>query len=265
MNITNLQTAIRRILYIVLATIDTLLGRSKPLVTILCYHGIDNSGWYHSVSLTEFEKQITALAKNYRFISLAEVLEYIEGNKIITAPSICITFDDGYQSILYVQKLLKKFSITPTVFVLTDPENVNRSELENELQLLTEKEIKELQKAGWEIGSHTATHPNLKTLNKMQLKKEITTSKNAIEKITGVECQYIAYPKGKYSNKALEIVEKSNYVMGLSMDDDIITSNSPVLTVPRIGVNGSHSVTELLAALSPLSTQFRKSIKRIIN
>lgn len=260
----SLTTTIRRSIYQFLAAVNSFAGSNLPAVTILCYHGIDSSGWYHSVSLQEFEKQIAALSKRYTFISLSEVAAFLAGKKNFNKPSMCITFDDGYQSILSTQKILKKYRVKPTVFVLADPQRADRTELENSLPFLSVKEVVELQKSGWEVGCHTATHPNLKTCTTAQLKQEIETAKKKIEALTGVECRYIAYPKGKYSSDVLQSTEKAGYELGLSMDDGIITTDTSRFILPRIGINGSHSVSELMAAVSPASTAFRKTVKRIL-
>lgn len=62
---------------------------------------------------------------------------------------------------------------------------------------LTPEQIKEMSLAGMEIGAHTHRHPILtcETLN--DAKAEIVTSKEILERITGKEVQYFAYPNGK--------------------------------------------------------------------
>lgn len=57
-------------------------------------------------------------------------------------------------------------------------------------------EVRELEKYGVEIGSHTVTHPILTRISPEQLHAELTDSKAIVEKELRHECVALAYPNG---------------------------------------------------------------------
>lgn len=256
---------IRSAIHSTLATVDLLLGRKKPLITILCYHSIASDNWYFSNSFEQFSDHITALSKEYDFISLSEVEAYIKGRKIITRPSIVITFDDGYKNVLSVAPLLKKHGVKPTLFILANPEQANRLEMDNTLPLMSWSEIKKLQESGWEIGCHTVTHANLSILTTEKQTQEIKSAKKIIEKKLGYTCHSIAYPRGKYTTNTLDLVGEANYKVAVTMDEKIIDQSTNVHAIPRIGINASHSAQELITLNSPSAILFRHWVGKLLN
>lgn len=254
---------IRRVVYTTIGTINKLIPSSKTGILILCYHGIGNDKWAFGVSKQTFEKQMKHLKKDgYSFITLRDVLDYLDGKKEISKPSVVIQFDDGYKDILAVKPFLKKHGIKPTLFLLADTKRANRKELANNRPFLNKKEILSLVKDGWEIGSHTATHSFMNTLSKQQLVEEVTNSKKNLEKSLGLPIDYIAYPKGKYNKAVLKEVLRARYKLGLSMDDGIINRKVNRLIIPRIGVDRTHSFAEFKTLYLPFVVAIRGFIKR---
>ena len=68
-------------------------------------------------------------------------------------------------------------------------------------------ELTELQKNGWEIGSHGVTHRSLLRLNDDEIVTELAESKNILEEKFGAVTSY-AYPYGDYSEYIMKQVKK---------------------------------------------------------
>lgn len=254
---------IRRTVYTTIGTINRLIPASKTGILILCYHGIGNDSWTFSVSKETFEKQMKHLKKDgYSFIMMRDVLQYLDGKKEISKPSVVVQFDDGYKDILAVKSFLKKQNIQPTLFLLSDTKKANRKELANNRPFLNKKEILSLVKDGWEIGSHTATHSFMNTLSKKQIVEEVTNSKKKLEKYLGLPIDYIAYPKGKYNKAIIKEVKKTGYKLGLSMDDGTIDRDVDRFIIPRIGVDRTHTFAEYKTLYVPFVIALRGYIKR---
>ena len=66
---------------------------------------------------------------------------------------------------------------------------------------LTPSQIRELRDAGWEIMSHTVSHPNLQSLNAAEVEEELARSKSTLEAL-GVSVANLVYP----FNKSNELV-----------------------------------------------------------
>lgn len=232
-------------------------------IYILCYHSIDNDPWRYSVSLSSFSDQLAYLSLHYDFWSMNELVSYLSSPSHLTSSKIIITFDDGYQSLLLALPLLNQYRIKPTVFALSPTHVSNKAELGNHKPKLNYVELKQLVKQGWTIGSHTLTHPNLTTLSAAAQKREILTSQASLSQGLGLPCRYFSYPKGKYNRSILKLVS-SNYDLAFSMDDGFISRSPNRYAIPRIGVDGSHTLAEFRCLMLPSSIIIRRLIKTSI-
>lgn len=248
-------------MYLTLGSVNEMIPELKTQVFILCYHSISDDGWDFSVSEREFKKQINYLKSKYDFIALSDVLDFCQGKKEITKPSVVINFDDGYENILKVKAFLKSKKIKPTVFVLSDPAHADRGELKSNYKFLTKGDLFSLVRDGWEIGSHAATHANMDILKKAQIDAEIVKSKKSLEKDLKIPIKYLAFPKGRYTKPVMEAVKKAGYKMALTMDDGFIKSGTDILRIPRIGVDGTHSFAEFKKLFLPLNIVARGILK----
>lgn len=254
-------TGARRLIYRSLGFVDARILKHANPVSVLTYHSVSNDGWRFSIDLKTLKKQIAFLKKNYQFITLKTLEKYINGQIKITKPSVVLTFDDGYSDVLLLKDYLKKQNIMPVLFLISDTKNVNVSEIGRRSRYLSKREIKGLMGAGWEIGCHSNTHADLSKLSAKELREEIVTAKKNLEKSLGIPIKYFAYPKGKYSKKAIAYVKAAKYKLGLTMDDGIIKENINVFTVPRIGIDRTHTFSEFKSAFSPANIKLRKIIK----
>ena len=64
--------------------------------------------------------------------------------------------------------------------------------------------VKKISDAGHEIGTHSRTHPYMSKLSKAQMEDELTTSKTAIEEITGKTVNLFRPPYGDYNDLLIE-------------------------------------------------------------
>ncbi len=251
----------RRIVYTGLSFVDRTVFKAHNPVFILSYHSVATDDWRYSVNASVVKKQISYLKKNFDIITLQTLVDSLSGKKEITRPSVVLTFDDGYKDILTLKPFFDLNHITPALFVLSDTPHANVSEMKTKRPFLSVSEIKSLKKAGWEIGCHSATHANLATLTESDLEKEIVTAKKTLEGKLGFTIPYFAYPRGKYTTNVVRLVKKAKYQLGLTMDDGIITTQSDLLTLPRIGVDRSHSFSEFIGSFSPSVVKVRGAIK----
>ncbi len=242
-----------------------LLGliRFRPDIVVLCYHSI-SSDWLFGTPLQNFKKQILYLKSIYNFYTLTDLYKYVRGEITLTAPGIVITFDDGYSDILDAAKFLDTQGIKAGVFVVSDPEIVDRKELDTNKPLLSTSEILYLYKLGWEIGCHSSTHTDFKHLTSSSIKFEISDAKHKLEKTLGINIRTFAYPKGKYSPSVLHAVKNAGFDLALTMDDGEISRLSNPYVLPRVGVNATHSFMEFKSLPLSSSILFRRLIKPIL-
>lgn len=65
--------------------------------------------------------------------------------------------------------------------------------------MLTQDMVRNLARAGIEIGGHTVSHPILTRLEDSQARHEISACKKQLEEITGKPVRFFAYPNGKFN------------------------------------------------------------------
>jgi peptidoglycan/xylan/chitin deacetylase (PgdA/CDA1 family) len=110
----------------------------------------------------------------------------------VAKPKISFTFDDGLASAAtQAQPTLTKYGLTGTDYVITGCVGMsttpNTCHANTANKYMTWAQIAQLQSAGWEIGSHTVTHPYLASsdatdgqpnvLTPTQVTQELTQSK----------------------------------------------------------------------------------------
>ncbi len=64
--------------------------------------------------------------------------------------------------------------------------------------------LKKISDMGHEVGTHSATHPYMSKLDKSAIIKELTTSCEAIESVTGKKVEVFRPPYGDYSDRLLD-------------------------------------------------------------
>lgn len=255
---------VRNLVYKSLYTLDQALGRSNN-VLVLCYHSVSNDNWQYSIDTEVFKKQILELKLRYDFITIEDLDNFLSEKKEFNKPVCLITFDDGYKDIYKLKEFLYKEEVKPIVFLLTEHKKVNRIALETTRPLLNKDEVCKLISLGWQIGSHTSSHSDLKNSNLASKKYQILNSRKDLESEYGKKVKYIAYPWGRYDKSTLSIVRKAKYKLGFTMNDGQISKITDPLCIPRVGIDRSHTGEIFLHTISPSVIAFRNKIKKILN
>lgn len=252
---------IRKAVYLTLGLVSRILPWTGTESFVLCYHSISTDNWLFGVLPETFRRQMEYLSTRYEFVTLEQISNHINHKKKLPKPSVAITFDDGYQDILQIVDVVKKYNIRPTLFIMSNSK-VNRKELDTDRKILTKKEIHSLIEMGWEIGCHTATHADMHSISGNQIENEIVRSKAKLESQFGIPIQYIAYPKGRYSAEILEAAQRAGYKLGMTVEDGEISPQTNHLRVPRIGVDRTHSFWEFKFLPDQLVGKFRTIVRR---
>jgi peptidoglycan/xylan/chitin deacetylase (PgdA/CDA1 family) len=75
--------------------------------------------------------------------------------------------------------------------------------------MMDEPELRDLAGAGWELGAHTMTHPDMSALDYDACLREIEDSRLELERIAGAGVETFAYPFGRYGPEALAAARDS--------------------------------------------------------
>lgn len=188
------------------------------------------------VSPADFKGQMQWLADNgYTGITMSQLFKYWdEGFKLPSKP-VVITFDDGYPSHAKVARPVLEQHHWPGVLFL-EYSNVGNPE-----SGLTSTMVKQLIAAGWEIDSHTITHPDLTTISASQLEDETAGARKAIQRKFGVPVEFFCYPAGKYDDTVIAAVKDAGYKGATTELPGAATPDKP-FELARIRVDGTDGV-----------------------
>lgn len=152
-----------------------------------------------------FVAQLQYLASGgYRVVSLATLVDAIEGKAQLPKRAVVITFDDGWENqYRHAFPILRRFGATATFFVFT-------SVIDADKRNMTWKELAELQAAGMTIGSHTRTHPELPRSH-ATLGSEVQVSRDEIAKHLGRVPDFFAYPFGDWDRQSADWAQRAGY------------------------------------------------------
>ncbi len=118
---------------------------------------------------------------------------------------VTLTFDDASKT--QFEKafpLMEKYNLTGTLYVSTG--GVDTATKEEGGWSMTWSNVREMRFAGWDIGSHTVTHPFLTKLAYEDLVYELEESKAKIVEEVGMVPVSFASPFGDYNDDVLEQV-----------------------------------------------------------
>jgi peptidoglycan/xylan/chitin deacetylase (PgdA/CDA1 family) len=211
---------------------------------ILCYHAVSET-WTAplSVRAARFGDQLEFLKRRgYRGVTFSEAAVTRSRDK-----RVAITFDDGFHSVLDVAfPMIDRIGWPATVFVVTEFGDGNRplcwagidhwlgSTDRHELDALDWEELRTLGAAGWEIASHTCSHPRLTQLAIEDAERELRESRLVCEQQLGTPCLSVAYPYGNCSPAIVEVARRVGYRAGAGLPSRLHLERT--LEWPRVGV-----------------------------
>lgn len=218
-----------------------------------------------------FERQIATLARRgFRGVTFADAASGRAGGQ-----TVAITFDDAFRSVLELAApILARHRMPATVFVPTsfpsrsEPMSwpgIDRwfdTEHENELLPLSWEELGDLRERGWEIGSHTHTHPRLTELGDEELRGELRTSLAACADSVGTACRTLAYPYGDHDQRVIEATRAAGYAAAAALPSPWAPPQDP-LSYPRIGIYHRDSLGRFALKVSPLVRRLRAGNARV--
>lgn len=238
---------------------------------VLCYHAVSES-WPSpaAISPDRLHAQLRfLLARGYWPLTLSAALRERQSRRIMV-----VTFDDAYTSILRSGlPVLESLGVPGTVFVPTDAANAAGqmawSELaqwaggehEDELRCMSWDELRELSAQGWEIGSHTCSHPHLTEVSSAAAAEELRLSRAVCEERLQRPCAALAYPFGSYDEKVMNLAAEAGYEAAVTLDERLaapLRGRGP-LEIPREAIYRSTGWVTFAAKTSRLIRRLRVS------
>jgi peptidoglycan/xylan/chitin deacetylase (PgdA/CDA1 family) len=190
-------------------------------VLVLAYHAVSD-GWDAVTTVTpaQLEQHVRyLLARGYRSVTFERALSAPPAGKVLA-----ITFDDAHRSVFDLAfPLLRRLGAVATVFAPTNYIGTGEPTAwegfaaealgshSRELVCMDWEQLRTMADAGWEVGSHTRSHPHLTRLAPSAVRDELTGSRELLEARLQRPCRSLAYPYSDVNGAVVEAVYASGY------------------------------------------------------
>jgi peptidoglycan/xylan/chitin deacetylase (PgdA/CDA1 family) len=154
--------------------------------------------------------------------------------------SICLTFDDGYASVVdTAAPVLLERGFPATIFAVagylgrtndwrSQPAWVERR------PLASASELSQLAEAGFEIGAHGLEHEPLGRVTPEVVHRELVDGKAVLEDAVGVSVTSFAYPYGSIPSHAGRALVLQTYAAACTTSPDVVRRESGLASLPRV-------------------------------
>lgn len=214
-------------------------------VPILVYHDLGTApasepypGLY--VSDADFRAEIAWLhTDGYQAITLDEMMNAFFHHGTIPAKPIVITFDNGY---------IPQATFAPAVLARYGwPGVLNEITVDH----LSNARLRKLVALGWEIDSHSLTHPDLTEITAAELQDQVVESRRFLQRTLHIPVDSFCYPSNRYNTAVVAAVKAAGYTNAVTENPGFATSQTDPFLLPRFEIEGG--LSELQADLSTRS------------
>jgi len=226
------------------------LGRATVRVPILMYHYIrvnpvpgDKLGYSLSVTPDDFQAQLDWLAANgYHTIDFNDLRAYYEGRQPLPARPVIITLDDGYKD-LYTTAypIIRTHGFKAVAYIvfgfLGAPNNV------------TSDQVREMDRNGIQIGSHTISHADLTKSSADALRHEVVDARAGLESLVGHPVLDFCYPSGRFDGRVVGAVQAAGYQSATTTSPGVGHAVADRFTWPRVRVSGGEDLGQFASNL----------------
>ncbi len=208
---------------------------------ILVYHDLGTPppsepypGLY--VTHSRFSAEMRWLDRHgYQAVTLDEVMRaWYDGGRLPAKP-IVITFDNGYvPQATFAPAVLSKYGWPGVLNEITEHH-------------LAPWRLRHLISIGWEIDSHSVTHPDLTVLSGSELRYQLVASRRFLRRTFHIPVDSFCYPSNRYDAAVVAAVKAAGYTNGLTENPGFATRANPFL-LDRFEIEGG--VSQLSADLA---------------
>jgi peptidoglycan/xylan/chitin deacetylase (PgdA/CDA1 family) len=222
-------------------------------VPILMYHviaappaGAPFPGLY--VTPADFAAQMRALERaGWTAVTLDEVAAYWrEGVSLPPGKPIVVSFDNGYHS-QYSQAL-------PVLRRLgwVGDENIQLTGLPPSQGGLSEREVRALIAAGWELDTQGTSHADLITLDASQLHEQVAGARAVLQHRYRVPVNWFCYPSGHYNATVVAAVRAAGFAGSTTVVPGWAHRSDDPYRLHRLRVLGGTSPSALLSLIAAI-------------
>lgn len=228
-------------------------------IPVLIYHSVaaEPPAWIapYTVSPKTFRAHLDQIvAAGLDALTVSQLADGLAGRIPLPPRPVAITLDDGFADSLSVAALaLAERSLPATLYATTralggaGPVPATRL---GPADMLTWRDLRELEELGVEIGSHSLTHPPLDVVPRTTAAAEITESKKVLEDALGHRVRSFAYPHGFYDRHAKAVVTDAGYESAVAVRNAHTSAADDPMALARLMVKADTPMATIRSWLS---------------
>lgn len=221
--------------------------RLEQTGVIVAYHRVNDAS--AGDDLTRSPADYEAFARFFRdhfdVVPLSRFVARLAAGESVGG-QLVITHDDGYlDNYEHAAPILSKLGLPATFFVATrfiesdvvpwwDADEGKR------FPWMTWDQVRELDRAGFEIGAHTRTHVDLGRVDADEARRELEGSKADLEGELGHPVDLFAYPYGGSQHICepnLELVRRAGFACSMSCHGGLVPDGADVYRMARVPIS----------------------------
>jgi peptidoglycan/xylan/chitin deacetylase (PgdA/CDA1 family) len=154
---------------------------------------------------------------------------------------IVITFDDGYRDVYQnALPVLQRYGYVGTLYIIVDQIGVGG--------YMNARQITQLIEQGWELGSHSQSHANLRKSG-VSWEKELTGSRETLELLFDTPVRSFSYPYGSATPATTQLVKASGYRSAVGIGASITHRTKNLYYLSRNEVQGTFDLVAFVGLL----------------
>ncbi len=196
-------------------------------VPILVYHDLGNApasepypGLYMPYPV--FAQEMAWLhAAGYQAVTLDELMNAWYDGGTLPAKPIVITFDNGYPpQVTAAPRVMSQYG-WPGVLNEITQDHLHPAQIRSVLEL------------GWEVDSHSVTHPDLTELTPAELQYQVVDSRDYLRRTFHIPANSFCYPSSEYDAAVVAAVKAAGYTDATTEIPAYATRSGNPLLLPR--------------------------------
>jgi len=231
-----------------------------PGVKILLYHSVGRIDPGDSLGIRVdtdvFSEQMEFLkGSGSRICSLKEAVAKIEAGRVFRQDEIAITFDDGYiDNLTNAVPILDRSSFSATFFITVDyigKVKTHRDRAWQRWKCMDCSDLKALAAKGYDIGSHSMHHVDLRELPRTKAAEELSLSRRRLGRALARDIDLFSYPYGYFDDSLAALVKEAGYRAACTTESGVNRAQEELFTLKRIEIKASDT-----------GASFRKKIEK---
>lgn len=203
------------------------------LIPIVLYHhvGLHAASW--TVPILNFEEQLQTLQRDgYQSVSMHAYLDAAQKKTTLPPKSVVLTFDDGYaDNYQYAFPLLQRYGFKATFYVI--------ARRIGQKGYMTWAQLRDMQRAGMEIGNHTLDHPFMTRQHPWPGFWQFLAASLEIRWNLGIWPESVAYPYNDHNAAVLKWAKAAGFRGGLIVAPHTQDVQDDLFAIPRITVGST--------------------------